>query len=160
MCIRDRVNDSLAVGQLDMDDYEIVCLAGGWGAAFDLGFSEDLGRQVTNANRLGRVIGGVCHGPLGLIKAKAADGSPLVAGRRVTGVTDKQVRELGITSTPHHPETELRRVGAAFEGTTRFRDPFANHWVVDANLVTGQNQNAAPMVAREMLRLAAERVNA
>ena len=29
------------------------------------------------------MIGGVCHGPLGLIKAKAADGSPLVQGRRI-----------------------------------------------------------------------------
>jgi putative intracellular protease/amidase len=33
----------------------------------------------------------------------------------------------------------------------------ANHWVVDGNLVTGQNQNAGPMVAREMLRLVQER---
>jgi putative intracellular protease/amidase len=32
----------------------------------------------------------------------------------------------------------------------------ANHWVVDGNLVTGQNQNAGPMVAREMLRLVHE----
>lgn len=103
------------------------------------------------------MIGGVCHGPLGLIRAKAADGSPLVQGRRVSGVTDKQVRELGITHTPHHPETELRKLGAEFESETRFRDPLANHWVVDGNLVTGQNQNAAPMVAREMLQLAASR---
>ena len=54
-----------------------------------------------------------------------------------------------------HPETELRRVGAAFESSTAFRDPFANHWVVDGNLVTGQNQNAGPMVAREMMQLVA-----
>ena len=73
----------------------------------------------------------------------------------MTGVTDKQVSELGIGSTPKHPETELRRAGGDFESQTRFRDPFANHWVVDGNLVTGQNQNAAPMVAREMLKLAA-----
>ena len=33
----------------------------------------------------------------------------------------------------------------------------ANHWVVDGNLVTGQNQNAGPMVAREMMTLLAER---
>jgi hypothetical protein len=26
-----------------------------------------------------------------------------------------------------------------------------NRWVIDGNLVTGQNQNAGPMVAREML---------
>jgi putative intracellular protease/amidase len=42
-------------------------------------------------------------------------------------------------------------VGALFESATRFRDPLANHWVVDGNLVTGQNQNAGPMVAREMV---------
>ena len=75
-------------------------------------------------------------------------------------MTDKQVRELKIESTPFHPETELRRCGARFESSTRFRDPFANHWVVDANLVTGQNQNAGPMVAREMMRLVAAKVPA
>ncbi len=148
-----KVNNSLAIGEVDIAAYSIVFLAGGWGAAFDFGFSEELGRKITEANQRGSVIGGVCHGPLGLLKAKAADGSPLVAGRRVTGVTDKQVRELRITATPQHPETELRKAGALFESVTRFRDPLANHWVVDGNLVTGQNQNAGPMVAREMLRL-------
>ena len=34
---------------------------------------------------------------------------------------------------------------------TARREILANHWVVDGNLVTGQNQNAAPMVARLML---------
>ena len=60
-------------------------------------------------------------------------------------------------ASPQDPETELRMLGADFESATRFRDPLANHWVVDGNLVTGQNQNAAPMVAREMLELAARR---
>ncbi|MGI9599428.1 MAG: DJ-1/PfpI family protein, partial [Acidimicrobiales bacterium] len=154
--LRAKVTDSLSVASLVPGDYDIVYLAGGWGAAFDLGFSEELGRLVTEANAAGRVIGGVCHGPLGLLRAVDAEGRPLVEGRRVTGVTDKQVKELGITATPHHPETELRRLGAEFESQTRFRDPLANHWVVDGNLVTGQNQNAAPMVAREMLRLVVE----
>ena len=159
--LRAKVTDSLAVGDLLADGratgYDIVYLAGGWGAAFDLGFSEELGRLVTEANAADRVIGGVCHGPLGLLRAVDTDGRPLVEGRRVTAVTDKQVTELGITATPHHPETELRRLGAEFESQTRFRDPLANHWVVDGNLVTGQNQNAAPMVAREMLQLVADR---
>ncbi len=153
--LRDKVGDSLAVGDLDMEDYDIVFLAGGWGAAFDFGFSEALAAKVTEANAAGKVVGGVCHGPLGLRNATAVDGRPLVEGRRVTGVTDKQVHELGIDSTPHHPETELRRMGARFESSHRFRDPFANHWVVDGNLVTGQNQNAGPMVAREMMALVA-----
>jgi putative intracellular protease/amidase len=156
--LREKVTNSLAVGDLDIADYDIVYLAGGWGAAFDLGFSEALGAQITRANALGKVIGGVCHGPLGLRKATTPDGEPLVKGRRVSAVTDKQVRELGIESTPHHPETELRALGAHFESATRFRDPLANHWVVDGNLVTGQNQNAGPMVAREMMQLVAEAI--
>ena len=155
--LKAKVLESLPIGEIDVAEYDVVYLAGGWGAAFDLGFSEELGRTITEANEHGSVIGGVCHGPLGLLQAKAADGSPLVEGRRVTAVTDKQVRELRITSTPQHPETELRKAGALFESVTRFRDPLANHWVVDGNLVTGQNQNAAPMVAREMLRLVSEK---
>lgn len=148
-----KVASSLAIADVDMSDYDIVFLAGGWGAAFDFGFSESLGHKMTEANAAGLVIGGVCHGPLGLLNAKAADGSPLVEGRKISAVTDKQVRELGIESTPHHPERELRSVGALFESQTRKRDPLANHWVVDGNLVTGQNQNAGPMVAREMMQL-------
>jgi len=154
--LRAKVTESLAVDDLDPSSYDIVFLAGGWGAAFDFGTSEELARFVSAAASADVVLGGICHGPLGLVNAVAPDGRPLVEGRRVTGVTDKQVRELGIGSTPFHPETELRRAGGRFESATRFRDPLANHWVVDGRLVTGQNQNAGPMVAREMLRLVAE----
>ena len=156
---REQVTESLPVGDLDMADYDIVYLAGGWGAAFDFGFSGELAEAVTEANAFGRVIGGVCHGPLGLRNATGTDGRPLVAGRKVSGVTDKQVHELGIDSTPHHPETELRAMGAEFESATKRRDALANHWVVDGNLVTGQNQNAAPMVARELVELVAAKGN-
>ena len=149
--LRGLLTNSLAVGDLDMTDYDIVYLAGGWGAAFDLGTSTVLGEQITTANARGAVIGGVCHGPLGLLQARDVDGSPLVKGRRISAVTDKQVRELGITATPQHPEKELRAVGALFESKTGRRDFLANHWVVDGNLITGQNQNAAPMVARLMM---------
>ena len=151
--LRAKVGDSLAVGDLDPDDYDVVYLAGGWGAAFDFGTSDELAALVTQANARGTAIGGICHGPLGLYKATAPDGRPLVEGRRISAVTDKQVYELGITATPMHPERELRSQGARFESATGFRDPLANHWVVDGNLVTGQNQNAGPMVARELMRL-------
>jgi arylsulfatase A-like enzyme/putative intracellular protease/amidase len=156
--LRAQLEHSLAIGDVDIADYDLLYLAGGWGAAFDFATSDDLARQVTAAAAAGLAIGGVCHGPLGLVNATAPDGRPLVEGRRVSAVTDKQVRELGIASTPKHPETELRARGARFESTHRFRDPFANHWVVDGNLVTGQNQNAGPMVARELLALVAASV--
>jgi len=149
--LRERLAGSLPIGELDMSDYDLVYLAGGWGAAFDLGTSDAVADQITAANANGAVLGGVCHGPLGLLRARTTSGAPLVAGRRLTAVTDEQVRQLGITATPQHPERELRAAGASFESATARREVLANHWVVDGNLVTGQNQNAAPMVARLMM---------
>ena len=151
--LQKKLHESHSIENIDVDNYDVIYFAGGWGAAFDLGFSDAIGDKVTEANAKGKILGGVCHGPLGFLKAKSVTGEPLVKGRRITAVTDKQVRDLRITSTPHHPETELRRLEADFRCVHRFRDPFANWWEVDDNIVTGQNQNAAPMVAREIMQL-------
>lgn len=150
---RARLMNSLAVADLDFTSYDIIYFAGGWGAAFDLAQSEVLGRKVSDAYAAGRVIGGICHGPLGLLKARKPNGEPMVKGRRVTAVTDRQVRQLGVEITPLHPESALRQAGALFEGKTHpARDFFANHYVADGDLITGQNQNAGPMVARLMMQ--------
>jgi len=149
-----KANQSLKIDDIDFTDYDIIYLAGGWGAAYDLGTSDVLGRKISQAYSAGKVIGGICHGPLGLLLAKDENNAPLVKGRRLTAVTDKQVRELGITITPQHPERELRAAGVQFESQTAFRDFFANHSVVDGRLVTGQNQNAGAEVAHKMMQAA------
>ena len=151
--LKEKVRKSISMSDIDVEIYDVIYFAGGWGASFDLGFSDIVGQKVTEANAKGTILSGVCHGPLGFLRASNLQGRPLVEGRRITGVTDKQVLELGIDATPHHPETELKKLGADFKCSHRFRDPFANHWEVDENLVTGQNQNAAPMVAREIMKL-------
>lgn len=148
-----KVEQSLAIETIDIADYDIVFLAGGWGAAYDFAQSDVLGEQISKAYAGGAVVGGVCHGPLGLIPARAQDGSPLVEGRRISAVTDKQIRELGISFTPRHPERDLRAAGAQFEADTAFRDFFANHVVVDGRLVTGQNQNSGAETAHRMMEV-------
>jgi putative intracellular protease/amidase len=150
---RGQLANSLAIGDIDFASYDIVYFAGGWGAAFDLGQSDLLGAKVSDAYAAGRVIGGICHGPLGLLRGRTPEGNLIVKGRRVTAVTDKQVHQLGIEITPLHPETALRQAGALFESETHpARDFFANHYVADGDLITGQNQNAGPMVARLMMQ--------
>jgi len=131
--------------------YDIVFLAGGWGAAYDLGQSVTLGGKVGEAYASDAIVGGVCHGPLGLLQATTPTGEPLVRGRRIAAVTDKQIEELGITFTPLHPERHLRAAGSRFEGASRFRDMFASHVVVDGRLVTGQNQNSGAETAHRMM---------
>ncbi len=152
--LQEKVSNSLRIDDVDFTQYDIIFLAGGWGAAYDLAQSPVLGEKITEAWAANKVVGGVCHGPLGLLNAKDESGEPLVKDRQVTAVTDKQVEELGITVTPMHPERELRAAGAKFESATAFQDFFANHVAVDGRLVTGQNQNAGAEVANLMMRAA------
>lgn len=152
-----KTTNSLRIDGVDVLAYDIIWMAGGWGAAYDLGYSEVLGEKISEAHAEGILLGSVCHGALGFLMATDVDGSPLVEGRTITGVTDKQVDELGIGITPQHPETELRRLGANFVSNTAFRDFFATLTAVDGNIVTGQNQNSSGETAQTLLRMLAER---
>jgi putative intracellular protease/amidase len=153
---QNKTQNSLKIDDVNFLDYDIIWMAGGWGAAYDLGYSEVLGEKISAAHAEGILLGSVCHGALGFLKATDVDGSPLVEGRTMTAVTDKQVEELGIEITPQHPETELRRLGANFVSGTAFRDFFATYVAVDGNIVTGQNQNSSGETAQTLLRMLAE----
>ena len=156
-----KVKNSIPIADVDIEQYDIVFLSGGWGAAYDLAQSPALAQKVSESYYGDKeaVIGGVCHGVLGLVNARARDGELLIAGRRMTGVTDKQIKELGIEMTPLHPETALREAGVVFESQSAFRDMFATHVTVDdeERFVTGQNQNSGLETSNVMMQVLAER---
>ena len=153
---QNKTQNSLSIADISFTDYDIIWLAGGWGAAYDLGFSQELGDKISEAYAADILLGSVCHGALGFLMATKPDGSPLVEGMTMTAVTDKQVEELGIDITPQHPETELRKLGANFVAETAFRDFFATYVAIDGNIVTGQNQNSSGPTAQLLLRMLAE----
>jgi len=157
----EKVKNSLRIDDVDFKQYDAIFLAGGWGAAYDLGQSKVLGQKISEAfySEKSPVLGSVCHGALGFIQAKDRDGKLLITGRNMTGVTDKQVSELGINMTPLHPEAELRKAGANFSSQTKFRDFLATSVVIDQEqrFVTGQNQNSGHDTAQAMLALISKR---
>ena len=156
-----KTRNSIPIADVDIEQYDIIFISGGWGAAYDLAQSPILAAKVSESfyGDKAAVIGGVCHGVLGLVNARARDGSLLIAGRRMTGVTDKQIKELGIELTPLHPEAELRKAGVIFESQTAFVDFFATHVAVDdeQRFVTGQNQNSGLETANVMMGILGER---
>jgi len=154
-----KLKHSKRIADVDPKDYDVVFMAGGWGAAYDLMQSEDLADFVTTANAEGKILGSVCHGALGLCSAKGIDGEPLVKGRRVTGVTDAQINTFGIAVTPKHPEEELRKAGALYECQHGWLDPFMTHTSIDGNLITGQNQNSGYETAHRILEKIATQRN-
>ena len=156
-----KVKNSIPISDVDIDQYDIVFISGGWGAAYDLAQSPVLAAKVSESyyGDKAAMLGGVCHGVLGLVNARDRDGKLLIAGRRMTGVTDKQIKELNIEITPLHPETELRKAGVVFESQTAFRDMLATHVTIDdeQRFVTGQNQNSGLETAHTMMLILSER---
>ena len=154
-----KAENSIPIHEININEYDLIFLAGGWGAAYDLRQSEDLGQKITEAYSQNKIIGAVCHGPLGLLQAVDENGNPLVKGRKMTAVTDKQIKELRITETPYHPETELRKAGADFKSNNRLFDTLANNIEIDGNIITGQNQNAAGETAQMMMKALSEKTD-
>ena len=154
--LKEKVENSILIDQLEIDNYDIVFISGGWGAAYDLGYSETLGEKISQAYyNPNSVIGGVCHGVLCFLNAKDSLGNLLIKNKRITGVTNKQIKELGIFFTPQHPEEELIKAGAIFESKTAFRDVLANLTIVDdeSKFVSGQNQNAGHETPQKMMEI-------
>ncbi len=157
---KEKVKHSLKIDDVDFTHYDVVWLAGGWGAAYDLGQSEVLGAKIEEAYYAEEpIIGSVCHGALGLIQAKDTLGNFLITGREMTGVTDKQILDLGISLTPLHPETELRKRGVIYKSNTGNNDMLETITVIDdeGRFVTGQNQNSGHETAQKIMAILYQR---
>ena len=117
--------------------------------------SDELARLVERFDREGKIVAAVCHGPAGLVSAKKADGTPLVAGRRVAGFTDSEERAVGLDqAVPFLLETRLKELGGKHEGGPDFA-PFA---LRDGNLVTGQNPASATLTAELVMEALKDKV--
>ena len=140
-----KTQNSIPLKEVDFKQYDVVFFAGGWGAAYDMAQSEILAKKVSEAYYNSDVIyGSVCHGALAFVEAKDSTGNYLIKDRTMTGVTQKQLDQLGIEFTPKHPEAELRKAGAKYMANHKSMDFFATITVIDEEkrFITGQNQNS------------------
>ncbi len=138
----------LVLDDVDVDGYEAVFVPGGHAPREDLATDEAAGRLLTEALAAGKPVGAVCHGPAALLAARRGDGTPTVAGYRLTGFTDEEERKGGLADNMRYLlEDKLVELGADFvEGPA-----FHEHTETDRNLHTGQNPQSSGQVAADML---------
>ena len=91
---QNQVANSLKIADVDISQYDVVFISGGWGAAYDLGYSTELGEKISEAYSNGAIIGTVCHGALGLINAVDEDGNILIKDKDIIGVTNKRTNSI------------------------------------------------------------------
>ncbi|PAU98847.1 type 1 glutamine amidotransferase domain-containing protein [Paracoccus salipaludis] len=139
------IGDTLRFDTLDTTGFDAIMLPGGHGTMFDYPESAELAKLVADFDAAGKVVAAVCHGPAGLVGARRADGTPVVAGRRVAAFTDSEEQAVGLAdAVPFLLTTRLKKLGAVIEAGPDF-EPFA---IRDGNLVTGQNPASAEPIAK------------
>ncbi|GAA0920244.1 type 1 glutamine amidotransferase domain-containing protein [Nonomuraea longicatena] len=135
-------------GRIDASLYDAVFFAGGHGTMWDFPDNPALAALTRTVYESGGVVAAVCHGPAGLVGVTLSDGTPLVAGKRVSAFTDEEEAAVGLTEVvPFLLASRLAELGAEHVPGPDFQPQV----VRDGRLVTGQNPASARGVAEQVL---------
>ena len=142
-----KLETTLKLSDVALDQYDAVHVAGGRGATFDLYPNADVARVLEHFWAREKVVGAICHGAIALGNIPER-----VRGRRTTGYTlegDQELQRMfGSTFLiPHFPQTVLEEVGSVYSRVAP-NDPYV---IRDGKLVTGQNQQSASEYALVLL---------
>ncbi|MEL6344695.1 MAG: type 1 glutamine amidotransferase domain-containing protein [Myxococcota bacterium] len=140
------VEQTKPVSELNIEDFDAIVVAGGQAPMFTFQDAVALQQAFAAFYEAGKVACALCHGTAILRYATLSDGTPLVAGKTVTGFAnveedfaDHAVWDAGMLSRDVHVmpwriEDELKKLGANYIQAGLWKG-FA---VRDGNLITGQ----------------------
>ncbi|WP_338562293.1 type 1 glutamine amidotransferase domain-containing protein [Erwinia sp. E_sp_B04_7] len=135
---------------IDSTQFDAVFYPGGHGPLWDLAEERVSIDLIENFYANGKPVGAVCHAPGVLRHVKKPDGTPLVAGKRVTGFSNSEEEAVGLTDVvPFLVEDVLKSLGGSYEKT----DDWGVYTLTDGHLVTGQNPASSAAAAEELLKL-------
>jgi putative intracellular protease/amidase len=129
-------------------DFDTVFYPGGHGPMWDLAEDQTSIKLIETMVRTGKPVALVCHASGSLRHVNTPDGKPLVQGKRVTGFTNGEEEEVGLTKVvPFLVEDELMRLGATFSKVKNW----GVHTVTDGRLITGQNPASSGPTAKVLI---------
>lgn len=142
------------LSRVTASDFDAVFYPGGHGPLWDLAEDPDSIALIQDTLRAGRPVALVCHAPGVLRHVVDEAGSPLVAGKDVTGFTDSEEEAAGLTDVvPFLVEDELKAKGGVFSAGGDWEP----HVVQDGLLITGQNPASSAPAAERLLAALAQR---
>ena len=131
------------------DGFDAVFYPGGHGPLWDLAEDQHSIELITSMAAAGKIVCAVCHAPGVLRHVKAANGSPLVQGKNVTGFTNTEEAGVELSDiVPFLVEDMLVKNGANYSKGADWQ----SHVVTDGKLITGQNPASSQAAALAVLR--------
>ena len=145
----EKLKNTTPIAEVKMENYDAVFYPGGHGPLWDLAESETSQKLIVDFYNANKPIAFVCHAPGVLRHVKAADGQPLVAGKKVAGFTNTEEEGVGLTDVvPFLVEDELKKLGGVYS-----KGPDWGSYVVqDGLLITGQNPGSSEAAAALLLK--------
>lgn len=145
-----KIENTLHPSQIDSSEYDAIFYAGGHGTMWDFPDNPELAAITTAIYDRGGIVGAVCHGSASLVNLQLADGTYLVAGKKISCFTNEEEAAVGLTDVvPFLLESKLIDRGAIVEKAANFQKKV----VVSDRLVTGQNPASATGVGEAMVKL-------
>ena len=142
--------NTIKISEVSADQFDAVFYPGGHGPLWDLSEDTDSIQLIESMYESGKPIAAVCHGPAVLRNTKAANGSPLVQGKSVTGFSNSEEAAVQLTNiVPFSIEDELNAKGGNYSKS----EDWQSYTVTDGNLITGQNPASSESVAQSLLTL-------
>ena len=112
---RHAISHTLPMDQVDPVRYSAIFFAGGHGTMWDFPDNAAIQRAIRDIDAAGGIVSAVCHGPAALVNARGADGSLLVAGKRLASFTNGEEEEVQSTHVmPFLLADRLQAAGVAF----------------------------------------------
>lgn len=146
---QNRIQNSIPVSQININDYDAIFYPGGFGLLTDLAFNNDFAQLAQQHYENGGVLAAVCHGPAAFLPVTLSNGEKLLASKSVTAFTREEEIDYGtIDDIPFLLEESLSRSAALYSKV----NPWKEYVIEDDRVITGQNPTSAHAVGRAIVK--------
>jgi len=141
---------TVSLDSVKQEDYDTVFYPGGHGPMWDLVEDRNSIKLLESFLAAGKTFAVVCHSSGALRRVRTPDGKLFVEGKTVTGFTDGEEEEVGLTKVvPFLVEDELMALGATFSKVKNW----GVHAIADGQLITGQNPASSGPAAKLLIEM-------
>jgi putative intracellular protease/amidase len=143
-----QLDKTVRLDSVSQEEFDSVFYPGGHGPMWDLAEDENSIKLIESFLAAGKPIAIVCHSTGALRHVMAPGGGLVVAGKEVTGFTNGEEEEVGLTKVvPFLVEDEMLKLGAIFSKKANW----GVHVVSDGLLITGQNPQSSGPAAKSLI---------
>lgn len=152
------MENTLAIADVNVNEYDAVCVAGGGGPLITFKDDEKLHSFIGEFYEKGKIVGLLCHGTSLLLWAKTSDGKLVADGKTWTGYCnaeeDMNNKAAGFVLNEYTIESEAAKIPNT---NYEHADPLTPFAIRDGNLITGQQQHSSAMFAELVIEALTEK---